>query len=199
MTTISLSKPRTLAHANGLLDHHALTRHVNAIKSKSSSTLAAYQANTGKPHPWALDSDAGQAAQLSVHLVDCSDHGQRSEHNVADKGPCHHPRSTDSGHGEIPLTDFQELLWVGKMTLGDGNEITIDFDTGSADTVVNKSAFKPGKDAKRTGDRFSNEYTDGTKVAGEGECERLGTCAVLIADRFLRAKIGSLAGQSANL
>ncbi|WFD29226.1 cathepsin D [Malassezia sp. CBS 17886] len=73
-----------------------------------------------------------------------------------------------SNTGDVSLKDVsREQLWAGKMSFGN-QSFYIDFDTGSADTLVNPSAYNPKKSntSKNTNRRFHTGYADGTK--GEG-------------------------------
>ncbi|WFD42718.1 cathepsin D [Malassezia psittaci] len=74
----------------------------------------------------------------------------------------------DSGDGTLELTDVgHEQLWAGEMTFG-GQTFSIDFDTGSADTLVNPSAYDPSKSgsSQNTGQPFQTSYGDGTSAEG---------------------------------
>lgn len=73
-----------------------------------------------------------------------------------------------SGTGSLPLTDVQqEQLWAGPVTFG-GQTFSLDFDTGSADTIVNRNAYSPQKSSssKNTHSGFSASYGDGTTSRG---------------------------------
>lgn len=67
--------------------------------------------------------------------------------------------------GVVALKDIEDNLWTGIITFG-GQDIHIDFDTGSSDTVVNKTAYTPGKTAHKTDVRWKVGYGDGTKAEG---------------------------------
>ncbi|WFD38371.1 cathepsin D [Malassezia japonica] len=72
------------------------------------------------------------------------------------------------GPASLDLTDVQnEQLWAGEVTFG-GQTFGIDFDTGSADTLVNPSAYNPkkSKSAKNTHESFQASYGDGTTAKG---------------------------------
>ncbi|KAN0066300.1 hypothetical protein ACQY0O_000394 [Thecaphora frezii] len=72
--------------------------------------------------------------------------------------------------GSVALTDQEdELLWTGKIAYGTpAQAFSIDFDTGSSDTLVNAGAYKPGSSSTsvRTSKTFSTAYGDGTKASG---------------------------------
>lgn len=66
------------------------------------------------------------------------------------------------GNANIPLTSQQDgSFWSGNVKIG-GQTLSIDFDTGSADALVN---YTPGSSATRTSKTFSNSY--GTADAPE--------------------------------
>ncbi|KAL9933762.1 hypothetical protein V8E36_007420 [Tilletia maclaganii] len=76
-----------------------------------------------------------------------------------------HKRST----GTVSLSDVSENLWVGTIAYGTpAQSIKIDFDTGSADTLVNPGAYSPGSSStsKKTSKTFSTAYGDGTTARG---------------------------------
>lgn len=68
--------------------------------------------------------------------------------------------------GTVALTDVQNNLWHGAITLG-GQTSQCDFDTGSADIIVESAAYKPGSSATNTGQTFSASYGDGTMASGK--------------------------------
>lgn len=72
--------------------------------------------------------------------------------------------------GSVALTDQQNgQLWTGTMAYGTpAQSFSIDFDTGSADTLVNAGAFKPSASSTSatSGDQFSTAYGDGTTAQG---------------------------------
>ena len=72
------------------------------------------------------------------------------------------------GEGEVGLTDIRsELLWAGEIQFGN-SKFKIDFDTGSADTLVNPGAYEPHKSSssKKTSDEFETSYADNTRAVG---------------------------------
>jgi cathepsin D len=68
--------------------------------------------------------------------------------------------------GTVSLTDVQESLWHGAITLG-SSTAQCDFDTGSADIIIEPEAYSPGSTAKDTGKTFTASYGDGTTASGE--------------------------------
>ncbi|CEH18710.1 acid protease [Ceraceosorus bombacis] len=67
--------------------------------------------------------------------------------------------------GTVALTDESEQLWHGNVVFG-GQTIPIDFDTGSADLVVNRDAYTPGSSSTNTGRAWTAAYGDGTTARG---------------------------------
>ncbi|CAD6973300.1 unnamed protein product [Tilletia controversa] len=69
-----------------------------------------------------------------------------------------------SDTGSEPLVDQQdELLWVGQVGVGTpAQTVTLDFDTGSSDTWVSPSIYKPtaSSSAKKTGKTFRGAHGD---------------------------------------
>jgi cathepsin D len=83
-------------------------------------------------------------------------------HPLANASSANKKRAT----GTVALIDVQNSLWHGAITLG-GQTSQCDFDTGSADTVVEPAAYKPGSTATNTGHTFSASYGDGTMASGK--------------------------------
>lgn len=86
-----------------------------------------------------------------------------------------HPLETNSSkkrraQGNVDLVDIQqESEWGGHVSYGSPLQpIYVDFDTGSADTLVNPGAYNPSSSStsKRTSDTFSAAYGDGTQASG---------------------------------
>ena len=57
-------------------------------------------------------------------------------------------------------------LWTGPVSFG-GQKFDLDFDTGSADVIVNPGAYHPSGSAKNTHTGFSTAYADGTSAKGD--------------------------------
>ncbi|SPO19701.1 related to pepsin precursor (aspartate protease) [Ustilago trichophora] len=72
--------------------------------------------------------------------------------------------------GSVGLTDQQNgELWTGTMAYGTpAQSFSIDFDTGSSDTLVNPGAYTPSASStsRTSGDTFSTSYGDGTTASG---------------------------------
>lgn len=72
--------------------------------------------------------------------------------------------------GSVGLTDQQNgELWTGTMAYGTpAQSFSIDFDTGSSDTLVNPGAYTPSSSStsRTSGDTFSTSYGDGTTASG---------------------------------
>lgn len=75
------------------------------------------------------------------------------------------------GVGRVPLGDQSGgQLWSGPISFGTpAQQIYIDFDTGSSDTLVNPSAYDPNQSStsQDTGTTFRDGYGDGTQAYGE--------------------------------
>ncbi|CAD6900945.1 unnamed protein product [Tilletia controversa] len=74
-----------------------------------------------------------------------------------------------NGTGSVELEDVQENLWVGTLAYGTPPQsIKVDFDTGSADTLVNSGAYHPraSSTSVRTKKTFQTAYGDGTAAEG---------------------------------
>lgn len=72
------------------------------------------------------------------------------------------------GKGNVDLDDIGEgQLWAGDVQFGQ-SKFKIDFDTGSADTLVNPFVYFPhrSKSSRKTHHTFSTAYGDGTTASG---------------------------------
>ncbi|CCU98324.1 unnamed protein product [Malassezia sympodialis ATCC 42132] len=136
---IQLSRRNMFIKANNELDIKALSRHFNSMNHKYKSMMRNYHKNTGKEHP---------LLRFISDLLDL-DKDKRGTTN-------------------LPLKDvMQEQLWAGQVSFG-GQSFLIDFDTGSADMIVNPGAYDPQKSqsAKSSGQNFRTAYGDGTTAQG---------------------------------
>lgn len=136
---IQLTRRNLFIKANDELDIKALSRHYNNMNHKYKYLMRNYHKNTGKQHP------------LLRFLSDLID-------NAKDK----------RGMTNLLLQDIsQEQLWAGEVSFG-GQSFLIDFDTGSADVIVNPGSYDPRKSqsAKSSGQSFRTAYGDGTAAEG---------------------------------
>jgi cathepsin D len=79
----------------------------------------------------------------------------------------HNNKSTERrSSGTVKLVDVDHgTLWHGAITLG-GKTTQCDFDTGSADIIINPEGYTPGSSSKKTGNTFTASYGDGTTASG---------------------------------
>ncbi|KAE8226485.1 hypothetical protein CF319_g939 [Tilletia indica] len=71
--------------------------------------------------------------------------------------------------GKVGLTDVNDYVWIGTIAFGQpAQSILVDFDTGSADTLVNAGAYRPAASSTsvRTSRTFHTSYGDGTSATG---------------------------------
>lgn len=142
----------TFANSNEV-DFTKTTAHVKKIKSKYQSTLASYKANTGKAHP------------LEALIIDPSVEKRAPKSTKSAGAKTKNSKVDAVTTGSVSLTDVQDSLWHGAITLG-SSTMQCDFDTGSADIIINKSAYTPGSSAIKTGRTFEATYGDGTTASG---------------------------------
>ncbi|KAL9933763.1 hypothetical protein V8E36_007421 [Tilletia maclaganii] len=121
-----------------LVDFDRVAAHVAHIRAKYQRNLDNFRANTGGEHPLRV----GLPAAVSASAVVGRD-------------------------GSVRLHDVDNVLWVGSLAYG-GQDIRIDFDTGSADTLVNPGAYRPDQSptSKETAQTFFTSYGDGTTAFG---------------------------------
>ena len=136
--SIAMSRRRSslTEEDSDIVDFKKVSSHLSHIKNKYTKTMDNYEINTGKAHP------------LKRTVVPDADSTEK--------------RATGSVH----LVDVSSgSLWHGAITLG-GTTSQCDFDTGSADIIMNPEGYTPGKSAKNTGRSFQASYGDGTSASG---------------------------------
>ncbi|KAA1468964.1 acid protease [Dentipellis sp. KUC8613] len=151
-TRIPLQKRASFLQADGAVDLESLVRHVGFITTKLNRGFAAFEKNTGAPHP---------LSQLMSTVANLTHLGARATNPVV-------------------LQDENNTVWAGTLAIGTPpKEYAIDFDTGSADlflpgktcgdSCADRQRFDPAasssaKDLKKT---FALTYGDGSQVKGE--------------------------------
>ncbi|WFD17935.1 cathepsin D [Malassezia caprae] len=136
---IQLTRRNMFIKADDELDVKALSRYFNNMNRKYKHMMRNYHKNTGKQHP------------LLRFLSDLLDDDKEKR-----------------GVTNLPLNDISnEQLWAGEVSFG-GQSFLIDFDTGSADVIVNPDAYDPhkSKSSKSSGQSFETSYGDGTTAKG---------------------------------
>jgi len=131
---ISINKKRDafLLPNSQKIDFTKVSQHMDRLKAKYADSLQSYKANTGSVHP------------LQVLGI-----------------PPPPPLSKKRDTGSLPLTNEQQDLWHGTISLG-GQETQCDYDTGSADIIINANAYSPGSSSTNSGQSFTASYGDGT-------------------------------------
>jgi cathepsin D len=104
---------------NGVLSNiNRLKSQIAKTKSKIQAGLAAFEKNTGNVHPAITGKSAGIFTATS-------------------NNPAPEKLTSISKRQAEPLTDAEEDLWFGTITVGNPPQtFTVDFDTGSSDTFL---------------------------------------------------------------
>ncbi|KAK0541112.1 hypothetical protein OC835_000322 [Tilletia horrida] len=122
------------------VDFEKFHGHLGYLSHKYDRNLQNFRTNTGTPHPW---------------------HSPKKNKSA----PKHQSRAT----GRIGLNNVYDFLWTGTMAWGTpAQSVLVDFDTGSADTILNSGAYRPGASytSQRTYRTFYTSYGDGTAASG---------------------------------
>lgn len=150
LSTVSFAAPNP---ASVLQQEVALTRKRDTLLVPGTQTVDFTKVRTHLDHLKAKYSDNLQAFQS----------------NTGDAHPWQAKSFTPFSKratGSVSLTDIgNEELWSGPVTFG-SQQIYVDFDTGSADVIVNHNSYSPGSTAKKTGRTFRTAYGDGTTATG---------------------------------
>ncbi|THH26750.1 hypothetical protein EUX98_g7437 [Antrodiella citrinella] len=140
---------------NGFADLDALIQSVLRVRSKYENTIEAYRRNTGQEPPISLG---------TIFDMDSPSNSSSSR------------RAT----GAEPLTDQNEVLWQGQISVGTPPvTYIVDFDTGSSDLFLPGSSCTSNCAGHKLYDptlstasadrhkKFSLAYGDGSSVSGE--------------------------------
>ncbi|KAE8203772.1 hypothetical protein A4X06_0g1929 [Tilletia controversa] len=144
----SLTKPDS-----DQVDFEKVYAHLGHLRTKYEKNLDSFLANTGVEHPLRVAVPARKSGAKG-----------KGKGQVPGKG-----KSKGPGTGTVPLTDVHESLWTGTLAYGTPPQnIKVDFDTGSADTLVIPGAYDPhaSSTSVRTEQTFSTAYGDGTNARG---------------------------------
>ncbi|CAO1622796.1 unnamed protein product [Parajaminaea phylloscopi] len=121
-------------------DFTKAARHILSLQTKYGRGVAAWERNEGKPHPH------GHQQIATANTIAASDNDEKK--------------------GTVGLTSVNhEDLWTGVITFG-GEDLYVDFDTGSADSIVNHNAYKASKTSHKTDGHWQAKYGDGTHAQG---------------------------------
>ncbi|KAG6377408.1 acid protease [Boletus reticuloceps] len=162
-----------------------LRTHMASVAAKYHNTLAAYESNTGSPHPLAqaISAVSGVGTTLPSGRVE----KRRRKKDVAfdlalgnPTSPNHVPaRGRHTKRDDIPLSEVNSNKWMGTISVGTPpQKFTVDFDTGSADLVLPAQAcdstcdghtrYDPTASSTSVdfGKPFKLAYRDGSEVNG---------------------------------
>ncbi|KAH0826659.1 aspartic peptidase domain-containing protein [Lanmaoa asiatica] len=174
----------------GYIDKDFLKTHVASVAMKYRTTLAAYESNTGSPHPLAQAMSAtttrvlaaGQKASgIGSTLPAGKLEKRRRKRDAAfdPTSPSHVSRGRHIKRDDISLSEVNSNMWMGTISVGTPPQnFTVDFDTGSADLVLPDQAcdstcdghtrYDPTASSSSVdlGKAFLLTYRDGSDVNG---------------------------------
>lgn len=173
-------------YAKAMDNYHRNTGQVHPLKAKSKKTNESKKSKrrySSQKDGWddsgsSGDSDgsgSSSGAGSSGSHPDTGDSGGSGSGTGTGSGSGSDSGSGGSGSGgssgsdgSVDLEDVgHQQLWAGPVTFG-GQKFSLDFDTGSADTLVNPDAYDPSKSetSKSTKKSFRTAYGDGTAASG---------------------------------
>ncbi|KAF8551648.1 acid protease [Imleria badia] len=147
----------------GYVNKDFLKTHVASLPMKYRNTLAAYQSNTGSPHPLAqaFSAISGVGTNMPAGKLEKR---RQSRHTKRD---------------DISLSEVNSNMWMGTISVGTPPQnFTVDFDTGSADLFLPAKAcdntcnghtrYDPTASSTSVdlGETFKLAYRDGSNVNG---------------------------------
>ncbi|WFD26516.1 cathepsin D [Malassezia nana] len=120
------------------------------------------------PTVWSADTFSGDANNLIIKYSIALENYLRNTGKRHPLENVQHAKRSSSGSVDLLRVD-QGLLWTGQVEFGSPPQsIYVDFDTGSADTLVTAGAYKPksSSSSHNTNKTFSVTYTDGREANG---------------------------------